>query len=336
MRYILLVIALLLINETAMSNSYKVSDHYDGKKFSNPGKNDDLKSFWQLLKWKMTSDVVEWPEHVANKNYPLRPLTPTEKVNATFINHATFLIQLPGVNVLTDPVYSERVSPYTFAGPKRAREPGIPFDILPKIDVVIVSHNHYDHMDMDTLKKVDAKYHPLFLVPLGDEKHLLKEGIQNVKAMDWWEEVKVKNVRFIFTPSQHWSARHVWDKNECLWGSFMIDSGATKIYHAGDTGYGPHFLDIKSRLGAPDMALLPIGAYKPRWFMKHHHMDPEDAVKAHIDLGATRSIAMHFGTFQLTDEGIGEPTRDLGLSLKAKNIPKTQFMILDQGQALSY
>jgi L-ascorbate metabolism protein UlaG (beta-lactamase superfamily) len=336
MRKVLLILVMLLIHEAVLGQSYKISDHYDGKKFSNPGRSDDLKSFWQLLKWKATSHTVPWPEHVANKNYPLRPLTPTEKVNATFINHATFLIQLPDVNVLTDPIYSPRLSPFTFAGIMRARGPGIPFEILPKIDVVVVSHNHYDHLDIETLKRIDGKFHPLFLVPLGDEKLLLKEGIQNVKAMDWWEEVKVRDVRIIFTPSRHWSARQLWDKNECLWGSFMIDSGAVKVYHAGDTGYGPHFLDIKARLGSPDLALLPIGAYKPRWFMKNHHMEPEEAVKAHIDLGASRSIGMHFGTFQLTDEGIDEPVRDLGISLRAKNLSDEQFMVLDQGQALSF
>lgn len=336
MKKLFLVALLLFINEAVLSNSYKISDHYDGKTFSNPGGQNDLKSFWQVLKWKMTADVQEWPDHRANKNFPLRPLAPTEKVNATFINHATYLLQFPNVNVLTDPVYSERVSPYSFIGPKRIREPGIAFDLLPKIDVVLVSHNHYDHLDIETLKRLDAKYHPLFLVPLGDEKHLMKAGIQNVKALDWWEEVRVQNVRMIFAPSQHWSARHLWDKNECLWGSFMLDSGDVKVYHAGDTGYGPHFLDIKSRLGAPDLALLPIGAYKPRWFMKHHHMDPEDAVKAHIDLGASRTLAMHFGTFQLTDEGIDEPVRDLSISLQKMNVPTDKFMVLEEGQALSF
>lgn len=336
MRAFFLVVALLLINEAVLSNSYKISDHYDGKTFSNPGGKNDLKSFFQVLKWKMTADTVPWPERVANKNYPLRPLTPTEKVNATFINHATYLLQFPNVNILTDPVYSDRASPFTFMGPKRVREPGIPFDLLPKIDVVLVSHNHYDHLDIETLKNIDAKFHPLFLVALGDDKHLLKAGIQNVKALDWWEEVRVQNVRITFAPSQHWSARSLWDKNECLWGSFMMDSGSVKVYHAGDTGYGPHFLDIKTRLGAPDLALLPIGAYKPRWFMKHHHMDPEDAVKAHADLGAGRSLAMHFGTFQLTDEGIDEPVRDLSISLQKSNIPTDRFMVLEEGQALSF
>ncbi len=328
-----LLFILLLFPLTSLSNK---SDHFDGKHYFNPDYPNELKSFWDVLKWKMTADTKEWPEHVANKNYPIRLLAPNEKLSATFINHATFLLQFPGVNVLTDPVYSERVSPYTFAGPKRVREPGIAFDQLPPIDVVIVSHNHYDHLDIETLKRLDAKFHPLFIVPLGDDEHLKKAGIQTVKAVDWWEEVRVKDVRFIFAPSRHWSARQLWDKNECLWGSFMIDSGAVKVYHAGDTGYGKHFLDIKSRLGAPDVALLPIGAYKPRWFMKFHHMDPEDAVKAHIDLGAARSIGMHFGTFQLTDEGIDEPTADLEASLKKSEIPREKFMILDQGQAISY
>lgn len=333
MRHLFFVVALLLFNETVLGSSYKVSDHYDGKTFFNPGQKGDLKSFWQVLKWKMTADTVEWPEHVPNKNYPFRPITPTEKVNATFINHSTFLIQLQGMNILTDPVYSERASPYTFVGPKRARLPGIPFEVLPKIDVVVISHNHYDHMDMETLKQLDAKFHPLFLVPLGDEKKLRKNGIQTVKAMDWWEEVKVRDVKITFAPAKHWSARELWDKNECLWGSFMIDSGNSKIYHAGDTGYGPHFLDIKSRLGAPDLALLPIGAYMPRWFMKPHHMDPEDAVKAHIDLGSAKSIGMHFGSFQLTDEGIDEPETYLGRELQKYKIQPDKFIILDQGQA---
>lgn len=318
-----------------MAFSYPKSDHYDGKKFFLPW-GDDLKGFFTVLKWKWTSEPVKWPEQIKNKNYPLRPLTPTEKINATFINHATFLLQLPGVNVLTDPVFSERTSPYSFMGPKRVREPGIPFDVLPPIDVVVVSHNHYDHMDIEALKMIDAKFHPLFLVPLGDEKHLLEAKIQNVKALDWWEEMKVKDVRFIFAPSQHWSARQLWDKNECLWGSWMIDNGAQKVYFAGDTGYGKHFLDIKSRLGSPDLALLPIGAYKPRWFMQYYHMNPEEAVKAHMDLGADRSLAMHFGTFQLTDEGVDEPVNDLKEALIKLQVSDSKFLILDQGQALSY
>lgn len=309
------------------------SDHFNGKKFFDP-EGDNLKSFWAVLKWKITADAADWPEHVPNKNYPVGVISTNEKVIATFINHATYLLQFHGLNVLTDPVYSERVSPFSFAGPKRAREAGIPFDFLPAIDVVTVSHNHYDHLDLETLKLLDKKFHPLFIVPLGDDKLLKEAGIQNVKAVDWWEAVKVKDVIITFAPSKHWSARGLGDKNESLWGSYMIESPDTKIYHAGDTGYGKHFSEISKRLGVPDLALLPIGAYKPRWFMKHHHMNPEDAVQAHFDLGAKKSAAMHFGTFQLTDEGIDDPVKELDEAKKAKNM-STEFIVLDQGQALT-
>ena len=315
--------------------SYPKSDHFDGDHFFNPVSN-HLKSFWDLLKWKMTSTPEKWPEKVLNKNHSMRQIMKGEKSNITFINHATFLIQYQDLNVLTDPIYSERASPVGFAGPKRVREAGLLFDSLPKIDVVIISHNHYDHLDLETLKKLDEKFNPLILVPLGDEKLLLHEGLKNVKALDWWEEERIKDIKFTFTPSQHWSARGLWDKNECLWGSFMIDSGVQKIYFGGDTGYGKHFLDIKNRIGPPDIALLPIGAYKPRWFMKFHHMDPEEAVMAHVDLSAKQSIAMHFGTFQMADEGINDPVTDLNLALLKFKISSDEFLVLDEGETVSY
>lgn len=329
------MIKFLLLFVPLMAFSYPKSDHFDGKTFFNPG-GDDLKSFWQVLKWKMTSTPALWPEHVPNKNFPFRPLAPDERVSATFINHATFLLQYPGVTVLTDPVFSDRVSPVSFAGPRRVRSPGLAFEDLPKVDVVVISHNHYDHLDLETIKQLDHKYHPLFLVPLGDEKLLQKANVQNVKALDWWEEFRVKDVRFIFAPSQHWSARSLWDKNECLWGSFLIDSGNEKTYFAGDTGFGGHFGDIRKRLGAPDLSLIPIGAYKPRWFMKFYHLDPEEAVLAHLALESKKSIAMHFGTFQLTDEGIDEPVRDLRLAIEKHQLQSDEFIILDEGQAFSF
>ncbi len=313
--------------------SYPKSDHYDGEKFFLPW-GDDLKGFWSLVKWKATASTVPWPSQVPIKNHPFRPLAPSEASSVTWINHATFLLQFPGVTVLTDPVFSERVSPVSFAGPKRVHGPGLALDSLPPVDVVIISHNHYDHLDLEALKLIDARFHPLFLVPLGDEELLKRAGIQTVKALDWWEDVRVKDVRFVFAPAQHWSSRKFWDKNKSLWGSYVIESGARKIYFAGDTGYGPHFRDIKSRLGTPDLALLPIGAYKPRWFMKYYHMDPEEAVRAHLDLGAKLSVGMHFGTFQLTDEGIDEPVRDLKLALPKHRVPEEAFVVLDPGQSL--
>lgn len=304
-----------------------MSDHFDGKRFFNPGHNDE-NSFFEVLKWKFTADTKKWPETVPNKSYATPTLPEGKKASFTFINHATFLVQLPGLNFLTDPVYSERVSPVTFAGPKRAREPGVAFDALPAIDVVIISHNHYDHLDLATLKNLDAKFHPLFIVPLKVREFLLKEGLQNVVELDWWQEFKVKDTNVIFTPSLHWSSRTLWDKYETLWGSFMVKAPGFSFYFGGDTGYAEHFRDIKMRLGSPDVALLPIGAYEPRWFMKKHHMNPAEAVQAHKDLEAGMSFPMHFGTFQLTDEGIDDPVTDLKKALgDVKN-----FEVLDQGE----
>lgn len=328
------MLKLFLLFFSTLCFSYPVSDHFDGKRFFNPWGN-DLKSFWEVLHWKMISARVEWPSHVANKAHPLKLIGPSDKMNLVFINHATFLIQFPGLNILTDPMFSDRASPLSFAGPKRVRPPGVDFELLPPIDVVVISHNHYDHLDLESIKRIDHKFHPLFLVPLGDEKLLASEGIQNVRAMDWWQEEMIKGTRIVFAPAQHWSARGLWDKNKSLWGSFYIQNQKTKIYFAGDTGLGPHFEQIKNKLGAPDLSLLPIGAYEPRWFMKFQHLNPEEAILAHLDLGSKKSIGMHFNTFQMTDEGIDEPQRDLGLANKKLNLREDEFFILDEGQSWS-
>lgn len=323
-RYLLPI--LMLICGNTFAKDYPLSDHYDGKIFYNPGGN-HLSSFFTILKWKAFGDPSDWPEQVPNKSYPQMVLAPTDRAVATFINHATFLLQLKDLAVLTDPIFSKRASPFSFIGPARVRRPGIELEELPKIDVVLISHNHYDHLDMESLKKLDGKFHPLFLVPLGDEKLLKEAGIQNVREMDWWEEQVIREHKIIFTPSQHWSARGLFDKCKSLWGSYFILSPEFKSYFAGDTGYGPHFANIRLRLGAPDLALLPIGAYAPRDIMKHHHMNPEEAVKAHEDLNSTHSIGMHFGTFQLTDEKIDEPL------VRLKKMGRDNFTILDQGES---
>ncbi len=307
------------------------SDHFDGKYFFNPGQ-EDKNSFFDLLKWKFTSRPAEWPEHVPNKDYPAPILPEGKKATFTFINHATFLIQTPQVTFITDPVFSERVSPFKFIGPKRVRAPGVALDKLPVIDVVMVSHNHYDHMDLDSLRALDAKFHPLFIVPLGNREFLVERGLQNVIELDWWEEHKVKDAIITFTPTQHWSSRTLWDKYETLWGSYMVTLPGFKFYFGGDTGYAEHFRDIKMRLGAPDVALLPMGAYEPRWFMKKHHLNPAEAIQAHADLEAGHSFGMHFGTFQLTDEGIDAPVFDLNKTLGEI----TNFTILDQGEGQSF
>jgi L-ascorbate metabolism protein UlaG (beta-lactamase superfamily) len=318
------LLMLTFLSTTALAQS----DHFDGKVFFNPG-DKETNSFLDVLKWKLGTTAKDWPEWVKNKDYPAPELPEGKKATFTFINHASFLIQTPGLNIITDPVFSERVSPFSFVGPKRHRDPGMTFDKLPAIDVVIISHNHYDHMDLPSLQQLDAKFHPLFIVPLKNREFLLKQGLQNVVELDWWREQKVKDTTITFAPSHHWANRSLWDKNETLWGSYMISYEGFKIYFAGDTGYGEHFRDIKMRLGAPDVALLPIGAYEPRWFMKKHHMNPAEAVEAHKDLGAGKSFGMHFGTFQLTDEGIDDPVIDLKKALGDLK----DFTVLDQGES---
>lgn len=325
-----LILLLALITTVAFGKDYPISDHYDGKKFFNPT-NHVIHSFWEVLKWKMTAEDNGWPEDlIPNKTYPLPPLNTNQRAVVTFINHATFLIKLPNLNVITDPIFSERASPFKFIGPKRIREPGVKLEELPQIDVVLISHNHYDHLDIETLKQLDGKFHPLFLVPLGDEKLLKEAGIQNVREMDWWEEQVIKDHKIVFTPAQHWSARGLFDKCESLWGSFFILSPNFKTYFAGDTGYGPHFNNIRLRLGNPDLALLPVGAYAPRWFMKANHMEPEEALVAHKDLDSQFSIGMHFGTFPLTDEKLQEPEE------RVKKANLENFVILDQGESRGF
>jgi L-ascorbate metabolism protein UlaG (beta-lactamase superfamily) len=332
---IFILIFFFLFGLQAMASVYPLSDHYDGNKFRNP-KGDHLLSLLDIFQWKWNARPALWPKDVRNKEFPLVPLAENGRGVVTFINHATFLIQLPGLNIITDPIYCDRASPIDFAGPKRVRLPGVPFEKLPRIDVVIISHNHYDHLDVDALKMIDEKFHPLFLVPLGNRAFLLEKGIQIVQELDWWQEFKVRENKFVLTPAEHWSARYFWDKNDSLWGGYMIATPQSKIFFAGDTGYGEHFLDIKSRLGTPDVALLPIGAYEPRDIMKAHHMNPSEALQASLDLEATKSIGMHFGTFQLTDEGMDDPVKKLEEALRKKAISSDVFTTLRESESYSF
>jgi L-ascorbate metabolism protein UlaG (beta-lactamase superfamily) len=228
----------------------------------------------------------------------------------TFINHASFVIRLSGGVVLTDPIFSERCSPVSWAGPRRARPPGVAFDDLPRPDVVLLSHNHYDHMDFPTLRALQGRHSPCFVTMLGNARRLARLGIVATE-LDWWQDVSVGPLRITATPARHFSARTPFDRNRALWGGFMVSGGAGMVLFAGDSGAGSHWGDIRARLGAPDVALLPIGAYEPRWFMAAVHMDPAEAVQAHLALGARQSVGMHFGTFQLTDEAIDAPLRAL-------------------------
>jgi L-ascorbate metabolism protein UlaG (beta-lactamase superfamily) len=235
--------------------------------------------------------------------------------------------------VLTDPIFSERCSPVSWAGPKRARPPGIALEDLPRPDVVLLSHNHYDHMDLPTLRALQARHAPRFVTMLGNAPVLAGLGIAAVE-LDWWQDVTAGALRITATPARHFSARTPFDRNRALWGGFMLSVGAGMVLFAGDSGAGTHWADIRSRLGAPDVALLPIGAYEPRWFMGPVHMNPAEAVHAHLALGARRSVGMHFGTFQLTDEAIDAPVIALEAARAAARVDT--FVALGFGETATY
>ena len=265
------------------------------------------KSFGDMLKW-IRSDIEpvitkielssEWQNLDLSKddNY------------AIWIGHSTFLIKKNGVTILTDPIFSNRASPLRNIGPKRLIPPAIPLDELPSIDIVTVSHNHYDHLDIRSLKKL-SKNNPkaIFLVPAGDEKLLKRKKIKNVYDFDWWKSIEHKGFEITFTPVQHWSKRSLFDRNKSLWGGWFFKHKDYSFYHAGDTGYSKDFIDTKIKLGSPKYAFIPIGAYDPEWFMAESHVNPEDAVQIMLDLEAEKSYGMHWATFVLTDEDTIEP-----------------------------
>jgi L-ascorbate metabolism protein UlaG (beta-lactamase superfamily) len=312
-----------------------VSDHFDGQRFHNPGRAGQ-RSLWQVLVWVLTRRKQPWPRWIDD---PPRP-APASRLAShesaiTFVNHSTFLLQLGGLNILTDPVWSKRVSPLSWAGPRRVRRPGIPFDHLSPIDVVLLSHNHYDHLDLATLGRLQARDAPLIVAGLGNRRFLEPRGLPRVQEIDWWQTLPLHNgLRVTMTPALHYSRRGLFDQNRSLWGGFWLEQGGRRIYFTGDSAYGGHFGQIRATLGAPELALLPIGAYEPRWFMGRVHMNPEEAVRAHLDLGSTLSIGMHFGTFQLTDEPIDEPVRALRESLLRHHVPDGAFRVLEAGEIL--
>ena len=307
------------------------SDHFDGRRFFNPnGANGQ--PFWKLPRL-LTTPMTRWPPEVVVE--PRRPpAAGPDQVVVTFVGHSTFLIQTTTSNVLIDPVFARRAGPLSFVGPRRVRPPGVRFDDLPPISLLLLSHNHYDHCDLGTLKLLEQRFHPAAVTPPGNGRLLRAAGFRRIEELDWWETSSSAPLSVTVIPAQHFSARTPFDRNQALWGGFLIEAEGRRILHAGDSGYGPHFRQMGERLGPIDLALLPIGAYEPRWFMKDIHMNPAEAVQAHLDLGARQSIAMHFGTFQLTPEGIDQPVRDLGVALQDRGVPAEQFRTLEVGESL--
>jgi L-ascorbate metabolism protein UlaG (beta-lactamase superfamily) len=286
----------------------------------------------QVLRMMLTRRVSPWPLWV---DYPLGSKPPRRVEGAslrlTYINHATVLIQTGGLNILSDPHYSLRCSPLSFAGPKRVHAPGIAFEDLPPIDVVLLSHNHYDHLDLPTLNKL-VEGHPCKIVTgLKATRDLPKSMHSRVLELNWWQSVDL-GMKIHFVPVQHFSARSFHDRFKVLWGGFCLESPAGRIYFPGDTAYGRHFSMAKERLGPMRVAVMPVGAYEPRWFMKEVHMIPEEAVQAYLDLGCSEALAVHWGCFQLTEEPIDEPLIRLKAALQKAGIEEGRFRALDPGQ----
>ena len=250
----------------------------------------------------------------------------------TFVGHSTVLIQAEGLNVLTDPIWSGRASPVRWAGPRRHRPPGLRFEDLPPIDVLLVSHDHYDHCDLPTLRRLLERQRPATFCPLGVDRLLSRVGFPSPRALDWWESSTLcEGVRVHCTPAQHFSGRSLLDRNRTLWCSWLLEAPHGNVYFGADTGFGPHFDEIAGRFAPPRLALLPIGAFRPRWFMAPVHMSPDDALRAHLILGAGTSVAIHHGTFRLADDGESEAADRLR-RLVRESPPPAPFLVLKEGE----
>ncbi|MFD2184788.1 MBL fold metallo-hydrolase [Rhodoplanes azumiensis] len=315
-----------------------VSDHFDGTVFRDPH-GAAPKNFTDIVRWwGSRRDKAEWPDWAPSPHVdtpPARVAGP--RLRIAYVGHASFLLQTGGHNILIDPVWSERASPFDFAGPKRVNAPGIPFENLPTIDTVLVSHGHYDHLDADTLSRLVAEHRPRIVTPLGNDTVMADHDPAIVaEAYDWHDRVELSaEVAVTLVPLRHWSARGLLDRNKTLWAGFVVDTPAGRLYHVSDSGYGDgfRFREARDRYGPFRLAILPIGAYEPRWFMRDQHMNPAEAVQAFADCGAELALAHHHGTFQLTDEAIDAPVKDLRAACAAAKIPDERFRVLAPGEA---
>jgi L-ascorbate metabolism protein UlaG (beta-lactamase superfamily) len=307
------------------------SDHCDGERFHNPS-GIPLQPFSKLPRL-LREPRVRWPRWIEEPQRKPPALGDAEAA-VTFLGHATFLIQTRIGNVLTDPMWSMRAGPFGLLGPRRVRKPGIALEDLPPITAVLLSHGHYDHLDLRTLRELARRFDPIVVSPLGHGKLVRSTGIRMVVELDWWEETAIGDLRVTSTPAQHFSARTPWDRNRALWGGFVLQVDGARIYFAGDSAYAGFFPEIRRRFAPFQLALLPIGAYEPRWFMRAVHMNPEEAVRAHVELGSPPSVAMHFGTFQLTPEGIDEPVRELVKACDAAGVARSRFRVLGTGESV--
>jgi L-ascorbate metabolism protein UlaG (beta-lactamase superfamily) len=316
----------------------EVSDHFDGLRFHAPNAGTD-KTKVELIRMLLGRGRQTWPAapHVL---VPDKPPARVADLRVSSAGHSSILLQVAGLNILIDPVWSERVSPFRFAGPKRAHEPAIAFDNLPKIDAVLITHNHYDHLDGPTLARLWQRFRPRMITPLGNQSIIRRyDPTIEVEAHDWGDRVALSESMAVnLEPALHWSGRGVRDRRMALWCSFVVTSEVGTIYHVGDTGYGDGriFRDVGEKYGKPRLALIPIGAYEPRWFMAAQHVNPDEAVQIMIDCGAEAALGHHWGTFQLTYEAVDAPGIALAEALAARDIPTERFQPLKPGVPVEF
>ena len=303
--------------------------------FINKDSTASKKTFSEFIQWRMTKEKSP-PRVQIEQSDDWRNLESSSTNYAVWIGHASFLINNGDLTIMTDPIFSERASPVAWAGPKRMIPPSIPLADLPPIDVVVISHNHYDHLDLPSLKALQqANPEVVILVPQGDKALLEGQGLQNVHQFRWWQNIRLGKTELTFTPVQHWSSRGITDRNSSLWGGWFIKSPSLSLYHAGDTGYSKDFVKTRETLGVPDVAFIPIGAYEPRWFMRTQHVNPAEAVQVALDLKAPRSFGMHWGTFILTDEPVKSPPEELKKALDDRGKASNFFTAPKPGEILS-
>jgi len=305
-------------------------EHFRDGRYFNPGVPDH--SFLDALKWMRTRQPGAWPQWIPSPPGP-RPPDRVEgaALRVTFVNHATVLLQTEGLNLLTDPVWSRRVSPVSFTGPQRHRAPGIRFEDLPPIDAILLSHNHYDHLDMPTLRRLATEHDPAVFCPLGVAPLVRRCGLREVQELDWWQTSMWRDRGIHCVPAQHFSARTPFDRNRTLWCGWVLEAERGNLYFAGDTGFGNFFEEIGGRFAPIRLALLPIGAYEPEWFMGPVHMTPEQAVEARALAGAAMAVGIHFGTFSLADDGEADPPARLRSALAGRD-DRERFWILREGE----
>ncbi len=330
------IILILLFFSYGCSN-YRgpVTDHFDGTQFSMEGASH---TFSDMVKWLWQMESVDWPEWI---NDPEQP-PPVDRVEhgeliVTYINHATTLIQIDGLNILTDPIWSLRAGPFSMFGPKRIRRPGVLLENLPEIDLILISHDHWDHLDIKSIQKIYKRDTSFILTGLGTDAILRSKQINQVKGLDWWQQYQIgsDNIIVTFVPALHNSGRWPLRHNRTLWGGFVIQSPAGSVYFGGDTGYGEFIQQISERFDKFRLAILPIGSYEKRWFMKNQHMNPEDAVNVHLALNAKQSIGMHYATFsEHPEQAVNAHELDLDIALKKYGVLANKFKILQFGQGI--